>query len=210
MRPVDRGPWPVDGQGERKSFHPYNEAKADLLERLGGYCSYCECTGHLHIEHVVPKSRQLDLTEDWNNFLLACPNCNSIKLNRNCSRNGYLWPDCDDTLSAFEYQPEGRVRVHPDLPDADRGKAEKLFELVGLGRRPRDNPRASDLRWIRRRRAWGKALFARERVQEASEIDWVILLAEETGFWSVWMTVFADNPEVSARLQSSFPGTRQV
>ena len=123
MRPVDRGPWPVDGQGERKAFHPYNKAKADLLARLGGYCSYCECTGHLHVEHVVPKSRRLDLEKDWNNFLLGCVNCNSTKGKSNLGREGYLWPDHDDTLSAFEYLPEGMVKVRQDLPDVIRRKA---------------------------------------------------------------------------------------
>ncbi|MCY4634925.1 MAG: hypothetical protein OXG04_10560 [Acidobacteria bacterium] len=44
-----------------KTFHPYRRAKADLLERIGGYCSYCERTGDLHIEHVAPRRQRPDL-----------------------------------------------------------------------------------------------------------------------------------------------------
>ena len=96
-------------------FHPYNKAKSNLLERIGEYCSYCERTGDLHVEHVVPRRRRPDLTEEWTNFLLGCTNCNGIKSNRNHSRDGYIWPDRDDTEAAFEYLPDGIVRVRHDI-----------------------------------------------------------------------------------------------
>ena len=46
----------MDAQNNPKRFQPYNKAKADLLDRLGEYCSYCERPGDLHVEHVVPKN----------------------------------------------------------------------------------------------------------------------------------------------------------
>ena len=105
MRRVDRGSWPLDDANNPKSFQPYNKAKADLLSRLGGYCSYCERTGDLHIEHVVPTNHRPDLEQEWTNFLFGCANCNAIKGDRNLSRNGYLWPDqvkkIGTTRSAF-------------------------------------------------------------------------------------------------------------
>ena len=88
MRRVDRGPWPLDDKNpeERKRFHPnkkYQEAKDDLLARLGDYCSYCERKGDLHVEHVIPRNHWEDLAGEWTNFLLGCQNCNGTKKDRN-------------------------------------------------------------------------------------------------------------------------------
>lgn len=87
MRPVERGPWPVDEEGNKKNLDRYPKAKADLLDRLGHYCSYCECRAYpLHVEHVVPLFHRPDLRGDWGNFLLGCTNCNSTKGTKNDSR----------------------------------------------------------------------------------------------------------------------------
>ena len=38
-------------------------------ERLiGNYCSYCERTGDLHVEHVISRKRCLELEEEWTNL----------------------------------------------------------------------------------------------------------------------------------------------
>ena len=215
MRPVERGPRPLDEEGAPKGFHPYQKAKADLLTRLGEYCNYCERTGDLHVEHVVPRNRRPDLEEDWGNFLLGCGNCNSIKSDRNLSREGYVWPDRDDTSRIFEYLPDGIVKVKEDISEWDRVRAEKLFELVGLGRRPTNDPCARDLRWRKRREAWRTAEIARaaaevasSRFEQGADIDMVVQLAKKTGFWSVWMTVFAVHPQIRDHLRQCFPGTR--
>ena len=209
MRRIDRGPHPLDDGNGPKGFHPYNMAKSDLLERIGEYCSYCERTGDLHVEHVVPKRRRPDLAEDWTNFLLGCSNCNGIKRDRNHSRDGYIWPDSDDTQAAFEYLPDGIVRVRQDISEPERAPAESLFELVGLGRRPSADPRARDLRWRKRREAWRQAVEARRVFEDRTDVvDWIVQLAVAVGFWSVWMTVFADHPQVCNFLRQRFPGTR--
>ena len=200
MRRVERGPHPLDDDDHPRRFHPYNRAKADL---------YCERTGDLHVEHVVPRSRRPDLAEDWTNFLLGCTNCNGTKRNRNHSRDGYVWPDQDDSEAAFEYLPDGIVKVRSDLQEPDRAKATRLFELVGLGRRPTPDPQARDMRWLKRRRAWGQAVEARRVIEDGAKVvDWVIRLAVAVGFWSVWMTVFDGHPEVRNLLRENFPGTR--
>ncbi|MCY4606966.1 MAG: hypothetical protein OXE49_22275 [Gemmatimonadetes bacterium] len=93
--------------------------------------------------------------------------------------------------------------MRDDLPDPIRTEAQKLFDLVGLGRRPSKDPR-----WRKRRTAWRRAEWARQRVEEGADADWVIQLAQARGFFSVWMTVFADDPQVCDRLRRSFPGTR--
>ena len=208
MRPVDRGPVPQEETGRPRQFRPYQNAKADLLERLGGYCSYCERPGNLHVEHVIPKDHRTDLEEAWTNFLLACVNCNSTKGARNISRDGYLWPDEDNTWAVFEYFRDGIVRVADSLSAHERARARRLSELVGLERRPGRDLRARDLRWRKRREAWRVAWDARQRYQEDPDIaDLVIILAKAYGFWSVWMTVFAGHSEVCDCLQQVFPGT---
>ena len=94
------------------------------------------------------------------------------------------------------------------LPEPARTWAENLFELVGLGRRPTNDPCDRDPRWRKRREAWGKAIYARREVEAGGDVDMAIVLAKATGFWSVWMTVFADHPRICERLRRCFPGTR--
>ena len=101
MRSVDRGLWPTGDDGGRIPFPEYRHAKLPLIERIGEYCCYCERPGDLHVEHVVPKNKAPELEMEWSNFLLGCVNCNSRKWNKNDSRDGYIWPDTDDTLSAL-------------------------------------------------------------------------------------------------------------
>lgn len=209
MRRVDRGPWPKDSSGQRKAFHPYTKAKGDLFVRMGEYCSYCErakCT--LEVEHVVPRKWDCTLKEDWTNFLLACRNCNGIKGCRNQSRIGYTWPDDDEDWLPFDYFPEGIVKVRSSLSGERRDKAQKLFDLVDIGRKPSCDPQARDLRWRHRREAWGVAVRTLEGLSSAKDVEYVIELAKAHGFWSVWMTVFKDCPHVLNRLREAFPGTR--
>lgn len=94
--------------------------------------------------------------------------------------------------------------------------------LVGLNREPRQtDPMARDLRWRERREAWRVAEVAKQSLQTGAEkageladaaqeetVRLVLLLARATGFWSVWMTVFADDNTFRAVLTDAFPGTR--
>lgn len=210
MRRIDRGISPQEN-GHPKRFSPYGKAKMDLIQRLGRYCNYCErIQCDLHVEHVVPKFHEPDWEEEWTNFLLSCVNCNSIKGDRNSSRDGYTWPDDDERWNPFHYLPDGLVKVAGDLTESNRLKAENLSNLVGLDRRPghaRLSPR--DLRWRERREAWRTAAWALEQLDHGSaDVEWVVRLAKATGFWSVWMTIFADNLDLCRRLRNEFPGTR--
>ena len=214
MRPIDRGPCPMDDRGNPVFFSTYHDAKNDLLRRIGGYCSYCERKGYnLDIEHVVPKIHCPNLEREWTNFLLACRNCNSRKSDRNRSRYGYMWPDQDDTEAAFRYSSDGIVNTSAELSVGDRARAQALLELVGLNHIPRRNRRslqqAKDLRWRQRKETWGKAEQVRQKLEEGNaDVDVVIMIAEASGFWSVWMAVFHDVPQVRHRLRSAFSGTK--
>lgn len=59
----------------------YGQARRRLIENIGQYCSYCEIplATNLAIEHMLPKSDFPLMSLVWENFLLACPLCNSYK-----------------------------------------------------------------------------------------------------------------------------------
>ncbi|MDE2904475.1 MAG: HNH endonuclease, partial [Acidobacteriota bacterium] len=184
--------------------NPYEQGRKRSTQK-----SRTQRTTDLHVEHVVPRCRRPELAEEWTNFLLACSNCNGIKQNRNHSRDGYIWPDSDDTQAAFEYLPDGIVKVQHDLPAPERARATRLYELVGLGRTPTADPRARDMRWLKRRAAWRQAEEARQKLEDGADVvGCVIRLAVAIGFWSVWITVFAGHPQVRDLLRQHFPGSR--
>jgi uncharacterized protein (TIGR02646 family) len=67
----------------RKSKYNHPEIKAALVTETHGKCAYCECLP-LHatygdIEHITPKSTNLNLTFDWHNLTIACDVCNTKK-----------------------------------------------------------------------------------------------------------------------------------
>lgn len=205
MRSVNRGPWPTGNDGRPISFREYGDAKDHLTKRLGEYCSYCERKlSDPHVEHAIPKSVAENLVTEWSNLLLGCVNCNGCKSNRNHSRDGYLWPDCDNTFGAFVYQSSGDVFVNKTLVVEERSKASALFDLVGLGRRET----RTDKRHRQRRQAWNKAVNARDLARDDNSRQLVVELALTTGFFGVWMAVFHDDEDMRQRLTEAFPGTR--
>lgn len=55
---------------------------------------------------------------------------------------------------------------------------------------------------------------ARQRLlacpQDACELmrEQIVETVKAKGFWSVWMSVFRDDPDMTARLIAAYPGTR--
>ena len=108
MRPVRRGAAP-----QQAPFNDYRQAFRPLVERLGAYCSYCEreIPTMLAVEHIQPKGRAhyAHLKETWENFLLACVNCNSPKGDKDVDPADIYLPDRNNTFVAFVYKPDGTV-----------------------------------------------------------------------------------------------------
>ncbi|SFD86814.1 hypothetical protein SAMN05518672_103598 [Chitinophaga sp. CF118] len=67
---------------------PYTDAATELVNNLGPYCAYCEANlkAMIHVEHMLPKANHPNtfpaFSKYWENFLPACPTCNSYKSNR--------------------------------------------------------------------------------------------------------------------------------
>ena len=91
----------------------YGESRHDLLDSIGAVCSYCgmpALDSNAHVEHVLPKTWfPADMLE-WSNFLLACRDCNSRKLDSptgdiDDTEDDYLWPtDAEAKTDSFTYE----------------------------------------------------------------------------------------------------------
>ncbi|MDX7992174.1 HNH endonuclease [Xenorhabdus littoralis] len=216
MRPIRRGNSP-----QLTDFDSYRDAQPELIGRLGSYCSYCErkIVTNLAVEHIQPKGGpdgHPALIGRWDNFLLACTNCNSIKKDKSVKLDNLLLPDRDNTFYAYQYTPDGKVLVSDRLkPDVSQF-AEETLKLVGLDK-PISNHTDSNGesvaidRAAQRMEAWGLAEVAKSYI--AADPDHIPLkemaasLAEQTGFFSVWMTVFANDSDMKVRLIKAFKGT---
>ena len=218
MRPVNRGHIPTDTSGNETDFHKYQDARGKLIERLGETCSYCEMRlgSGLAVEHVRPKKPDgvdeniIERELDWYNFLLACPNCNSTKSNKDVVLDDYFWPDKDNTFRAFTYSEGGIITPSTELSAELQSKANATIELTGLDKRPLNDPKASDRRWIKRREVWDIAVRHKKLLSRNDTDDFrELMVCTMTGHahWSIWMTVFQDDSDMLRRFVKALPGT---
>lgn len=215
MRPVDKGAAPT------KIFKEYKDAESFLEERIGVYCSFCE----FHIQHTPEVEHREAKSEGgdelaWENLLLSCKYCNTRKATKvkAGTKAQYLWPDEDDTFHAFCYDediPRLNMQYLSEQDESVIDRANALYELVKLDNIP-CSPRDKDRRYMARSEARNMALESRydwERIKDTECADayfeLMLKLAGETGFFSVWMNVFHDEPRVRDGLIRKFKGTRR-
>ena len=208
MRPVDKSLF----QGNKQRYIPYGDAKDDLITALGCFCSYCERQGFpsaLAVEHIQDKNSFPSLELEWSNFLLACTNCNSIKGTKTVTNS--LLPDRDNTYAVFMYLESGFIQVKPDLDDVLKGQAQALINLAELDRIPgRQGYSGKDTLWLNRKESWVLAnRYLKKYQNKDCDIETIIDLALNNGFWSVWMQVFVDFPNVQKELIHVFSGTQK-
>lgn len=196
----------------KNEYPDYGDAKKPLIGNLGCFCSYCELSkdpGDLHVEHLSPKTH--GGPNDWENFLLSCNVCNSVKGHPdNINLSDYHWPHINNTFLSFVYDCSGRVNVNPQLTGASRAHAENLYEWLKLGRNSLgpDYPTTADYRWRKRYEAWNCAERAKRLWSQGTYlIDDVIFDARTFGCWSIWFTVFDGDPIVRKALIENFEGT---
>ena len=216
MRPVIRGPYPINDDGTVFAVSCYKQFKGPLIKRIGAYCSYCEMKldSNLAVEHVKPKKVdgviQADRLLDWDNLLLACTNCNSSKGNENIKISEYFWPDIDNTCRPFEYSEGGCITAAQWLSPDMKEKAERTLALTGLDKTPADTTEASDLRWLRRKEAWEIAQLSlsdlRSNNIEAMRVQ-IVRTMTGHGYWSIWMTVFSGDADMRRRFIQAIAGT---
>lgn len=215
MRPVVRGARPLKPNGQPKVYSAYDQARSDLIDRMGEYCAYCNqrLPASLAVEHIQPKVNVPELELEWDNFLLACTNCNSTKGDKPVELDAFVWPHLHNTHLAFRYTPDGKVHVNEALSENIKVNAQAMLDLVGL-QRYESTPTASDRRWKNRKEAFQKAqvvqrlyLAAKAKGNGTEFAEMIGLLAAQNGFFSVWMSVFEAHPEVKRQLLTHFVGT---
>jgi len=217
VRPILRGisPQAVD-------FAPYTDAQKFLISRLGPYCSYCErrVATNLAVEHLQPKGNALysHLIGCWQNFLLACVNCNSTKGEKDVIYSDLFMPDRDNTFSAFSYPPDGTVVPSSSCNTAKLlAQAKATLALTGLDKKSNiakdENGEEVYLdRVAQRKEAWYVALDSKKDIDGAPGVvsvrNAVVKVALGYGFFSIWMEVFSSDPDMRKRLIDAFDGTR--
>jgi hypothetical protein len=211
MRPVKRGRCPTKN-GRTIRFAHYREARDFLVRRIGDYCSYCEIPkpDGPDVEHVRPQKHYPQYEKRWCNFLLACKYCNRAKWDRRIVVNQYYWPERHNTFLAFTYCTSGPIPA-AHLTVLQRARAITTIQLTGLDRRP-GHPQFSsrDTRWRKREEVWRLAEISLDNLYRNNTShmrDQVVISALGHGFWSVWMTVFKNEPDVLRLLIEKYPGT---
>lgn len=217
---------PINKVHKGKIYNPYTTAKRDLFKAIGPYCSYCERNIELGgaVEHVQPKSKEKGKECCWDNFLLSCVNCNSTKGSRTINDNNiceYVWPDKDDTYHMIKYDSDSLIPQPNDtISENDKQRVQRLIELVGLNKAASkvgslDYEKACDTRVEGRIKA---SQYAKELKDDYLHLSdegkgsfrkalSVIIMSE--GYWSIWMHIFEDVPEVREMMLDIIPGTRK-
>ncbi|HJQ02748.1 MAG TPA: hypothetical protein VJ851_14205 [Jatrophihabitans sp.] len=88
---------------DRKLATMYGTAAGPLEGQLGRFCSFCEhyYQSGLAVEHIVPKAPYPLFYLAWNNFLIACPVCNSNKLSKPPRNDAMFAPKPADEVGYY-------------------------------------------------------------------------------------------------------------
>lgn len=142
----------VDAGGDkvayRKSKYNHPEIKDALRSETYRKCAYCE-SQPLHvtygdIEHIIPKSTDLQLTFDWQNLTLACDVCNTKKGDHEGILDPYNCTPSDELefIGPMLMHKEGRaaaeitkIRLDLNRMDLLARRADRLDELENNLRR---------------------------------------------------------------------------
>lgn len=195
-----------------QDYSSYGSAKDPLVACIGLFCSYCENDKDiedLEVEHVSPRSHGGSLTA-WENFLLSCKECNTLKGTTLIDSVNYHLPHLNNTYLSYIYDCGGRVMVNPALSGLSKQKAENLYDALKMGRYPHTNecPSDRDFRWKNRYEAWNEAEDLRRKYESSSITSQeIVMRARDKGCWSVWFTVFKGCDEVRKALIEGFKGT---
>lgn len=207
MRPVTRGAAPPGAK-------TYEEMRPTLVEeRLGYYCSYCELKlDHSpHAEHIVPKGAFPAWRDRWDNLLVSCNHCNSHKSDERpkpADLDDYLWPTRDNTARAFTYTNVVPEVAH-ELTSELQCKAAKLRGLVKLSFPHDKRAKKRAEVFIQAQYFFSHMCSAPDHALLGLLRESIVKLAVSTGFFSIWMEVFASDPEMRRRFIDGFMGTAQ-
>jgi len=214
MRPVLK--WKIGENGVTKTYEPYQNAKPILKNNFGGegfyYCNYCDrkvAGVDLNVEHILPKEQNPHLEFSWDNFLMACTNCNNAKYTTDFLLDDVVLPHIQNTVDCFSFQDDGTMTLNGIAPNTHHHRILRTIELLGLHmgkdheeRKPQDDrykERGEVLRIARRKLSQFKS--GKQGVQD------IIDCATTSGYWLVWAQVFHQQADVKDALIANFKGT---
>jgi hypothetical protein len=210
MRPVVKKPKFI-GIGAPLEVNPWGNAKQDLVNELGSYCSFCEkynSRSALHVEHMYGKGCKdqagnliyNNLKFRWDNFLLACVNCNGVKGNKDIAALNPFMPHEDNLLYFLEVINGGLIQIKRGTTGNDLDRTQAFVDLIGLDRVP-NHPQYSnkDDRWDNRLTVFDKATRQRAKYTNANpttDLETIVDVARTSGHFSVWYYIFAGVDDV--------------
>jgi uncharacterized protein (TIGR02646 family) len=210
MRPVVKSTKLTDA-GQPLEFEPWGKAKSDLINEIGSFCSYCEKKvnrSSLHIEHIKGKKVKDNtgvliydsLKYRWDNFLLACCNCNSVKDNKDIVLTNPFLPHINNLVHFIEIGTGGIIKIKNGVNGNNLTRTSAFINLVGLDREPsHPNYSDSDDRWENRLEAIDLAKRQFDKYTsnpKQTDLETILCLAKEKGFFSVWYYQFLGQNEV--------------
>lgn len=207
MRAIIKGEVPRIKSGKREVvFKNWRRAIPFLKDRTGHYCHLCEMrvTNALAIEHILPKEHFPSKSGDWDNFLLICNYCNSAKLDQipHNYQTEYAWPHLDNTHILFDYPLSSLCKPipNPNAIDNEKARVANTISIYKLLEEKKSSGEA-DARFRERLQTLKMAIDRKiEYGQGKATIQGIVELAISRGFFSVWMKIFDDLPEVKLAL----------
>lgn len=211
-------------------YTDWKNAKQELVNEIGTFCSYCEkynSSSALHVEHIHGrkcKDANGHLIYDhlkgrWDNFLLACVNCNAVKKNKDIAVLAPYLPHSNNLLHYIEILNGGFIRIKPSVAGIERTRTKAFIDLIGLDRIPGHSEYSNrDDRWDCRLKVFHIAerqLAKYIKPVSETDIETIIDLARTNGYFSIWFTVSNEYKEVKEALVKGinllipFPGTDQ-
>ena len=210
MRPVIKSNR-IDAFGNPLEIRPYRNAKEGLANELGIFCSFCEKyvpRSGLAVEHIRGKKTRDNLGNlkyshqiyRWDNFLLACVNCNSTKGNKDIELlNPYL-PHENNLLHYINCIEGGLIELKPGTVGLELARTNAFIDLMGLDRVPGHNEYSDfDDRWENRLKVYEIANRQCNKYiapNPSTDIETIIDLARTNGYFAIWYTVFNGIDEV--------------
>lgn len=111
-----------------KSRYRHPEIKTALIQETSGKCAYCESKlEHItygDVEHISPKSTELEAIFQWDNLTLACDVCNTNK--------GDKFPNKEGLVDPYNHDPALRFRMFGPLIFAVPGDNDARYTEITL------------------------------------------------------------------------------
>jgi|SaaInl8_150m_RNA_FD_contig_61_447078_length_3457_multi_10_in_0_out_0_2 hypothetical protein len=132
--------------------------------------------------------------------------CNRIKSDNNETRDGYIFPDIQNTAYAYKYE-KTKVILNEELSSDEKLLAQATLDLVDMNRKT-DSTNRKDDRYLHRMIEWDKAQDSLEDFIANSSPEMIRQIGRSpSGFISSWLAIFQEYKEVKKEILLNTIGT---